>query len=60
MKPKILHIGVGFLGNSVIRLLKEKGYEVELYSRSFGQDITDRKQLEEAIARNDYIIQNAA
>ncbi len=60
MKPKILHIGVGFLGNNVIRLLKEKGYEVEIYSRSFGQDITDRKKLEEAIMRNDYIIQNAA
>lgn len=60
MKSKILHIGAGFIGNEVIRKLKKLGHEVEIYSRSFGQDITDRKLLEEAITRNDIVIQNAA
>jgi len=60
MKPKILHIGKGFIGTAVINRLQALGYEVELFSKSFGQDITNRKQLEEAIMRNDYIIQMAA
>jgi UDP-glucose 4-epimerase len=60
MKSKILQIGKGFIGEAVTRRLQVLGYEVELYSKSFGQDITDRSQLEEAIKRNDYILHMAA
>jgi len=57
---KILQIGKGFIGDAVARRLKALGHEVELYSRSFGQDITDRDQLEPAIARNDIVLHMAA
>lgn len=60
MKPKILQIGKGFIGDEVARKLKALGYEVEIFSLSLGQNMLDRTQLEEAIARNDYVIQMAA
>lgn len=57
---KILQIGKGFIGDAVARRLKALGHEIELYSRSFGQDITDKEQLEQAIARNDIVLHMAA
>ena len=60
MKPKILMIGVGFIGNNVIRKLKAQGYEVELFDIVFGQNMLDSIVLEEAIKRNDYVVQMAA
>lgn len=59
-KPKILHIGTGFIGQDLIRKLEKRGYEVEVYSLSFGQNMLDRELLESAIKRNDYVIQMAA
>lgn len=60
MKPKILLIGVGFIGNSVARKLKVLGYQVEEFDLIFGQDMLDIPTLEAAIERNDYVIQMAA
>lgn len=60
MKPKILMIGSGFIGSFVIRKLKDLGYEVELFDVLFGQDMLDQPTLEEAIKRNDIIVQMAA
>lgn len=58
--PKIGLIGVGFIGNVVSRKLKELGYEVNIFDLLFGQNMLDRKQLEDFIKENDYIIQMAA
>lgn len=60
MKPKVLLIGIGFIGNSVARKLKALGYQVEEFDLLFGQDMLDVPILEEAIKRNDYVIQMAA
>ena len=57
---KALMLGTGFIGNEVIRKLKALGYEVEIYSLSLGQNLLDRGQLEEAIKRNDIVVQMAA
>ena len=60
MKPKVLMLGIGFIGNAVARRLKGLGYDVELFDIVFGQDMTDSGVLEEAIKRNDYVLQIAA
>jgi nucleoside-diphosphate-sugar epimerase len=60
MKPKVLLIGIGFIGNNVARKLKALGYEVELYDIVFGHDMLNVRMLEAAIKRNDYVIQMAA
>lgn len=60
MYKKILVIGIGYIGNRVIRQLKQKGFEVEIYDIVFGQDLLDREQLEAAIRRNDVVLLIAA
>ena len=60
MKPKILQIGAGFIGNVVARKLKALGYEVEIFDILFGQDMLDVPTLEAAIERNDIVVQMAA
>lgn len=60
MKPRILLIGIGFIGNAVARRLKDLGYQVEEFDLIFGQDMLNIPTLEEAIKRNDYVIQMAA
>ena len=60
MKPKVLMIGTGFIGSFVIRKLKDLGYDVELFDILFGQNMLDVPILEEAIKRNDIVVQMAA
>lgn len=59
-KNKILVIGIGYIGNRVVRELKTLGYEVEIYDIVLGQDLLDIPTLEAAIERNDSVLQIAA
>ena len=46
---KILLIGEGFIGKKVAENLKKTGHSVEVADKKFGQDITNRKQMDKLI-----------
>lgn len=52
--------GKGFLGRLLVNKLEEKGYKVETFDIVDGQDITNYKQVEDYIEKNDIVIHLAA
>lgn len=52
--------GKGFLGRLLVNKLEEKGYKVQTFDIVDGQDITNYKQVEDYIEKNDIVIHLAA